>query len=130
VHEVACERAANRQIDHGSTVVFDIAGNCGFGALQAADARGVWGIGVDSDLSALGPYILASAVKRFDSAVRIAMELYAAGRLPGGRDVHLNVGNDGVALVRGTSDRVSPAHWAAVERVAAAFRRRDLARAG
>jgi len=124
VNEALCERAADRQIDAGSTVVFDIAGDCGFGALQAADTRGVWGIGVDSDLSSLGPHILASSIKRIDSAVRIAMQLYVAHRLPRGRDVLLNVGNDGVALV-GMNDRVSPAHRLAVARVAASMRRRD-----
>jgi basic membrane protein A len=130
VDEAVCERAANHQIDAGSTVVFDIAGNCGFGALQAADTRGVWGIGVDSDLSSLGPHILASAITRMDSAVRIAMELYAAGRLPGGRDIHLNVGNDGVALVGMNRSAVSAAHRRAIARVAARMRLRDQARTG
>ncbi len=75
----------------------------------------------------LGPQILASSVKRIDSGVRLAMELYAAHRLPGGRDVLLDVGNDGVALV-GVSDRVSPAVRIAVERLAAALRTRDQRR--
>jgi basic membrane lipoprotein Med (substrate-binding protein (PBP1-ABC) superfamily) len=107
VDQRACERAANAQVDAGSKVVFDVAGPCGFGALQAVGIRGVWGIGVDTDLSSLGPQILASSVKRIDSGVRLATELYAAHRLPGGRDVLLDVGNDGVALV-GMSDRVQP----------------------
>jgi DNA-binding SARP family transcriptional activator/basic membrane lipoprotein Med (substrate-binding protein (PBP1-ABC) superfamily) len=120
----ACERMADRQIDAGSKVVFDVAGGCGFGALQAAGIRGVWGIGVDSDLGSLGTQILASSIKRIDSAVRIGMELYAAHRLPAGRDVPLDLGNDGVGLV-GISDRVDPVVRDRLERVATALRARD-----
>src|SRR5581483_4767892 len=57
VDQHSCETIANAQIDRGSSVVFDVAGDCGFGALQAAAIRGVWGLGVDSDLSYLGPHI-------------------------------------------------------------------------
>src|SRR5204863_4815358 len=119
-----CERLANAQIDAGSTVVFDVAGTCGFGALQAAGIRGGWGIGVDADMSSLGPHILASSIKRADSAVLIAMELYAAHKLPAGRDVLLNLGNDGVGLV-GINDRVSDSMRLQLERVAAGLRARD-----
>jgi hypothetical protein len=45
---------ANRQIDHGSTIIFAAAGTCGFGALSAA------------------AHILASTVKRYDRAVLMA----------------------------------------------------------
>ena len=63
VDQHRCERLAGEQIDGGARVVFDVAGDCGFGAIEAAQIRGVWGIGVDSDLSYLGSQILASAVK-------------------------------------------------------------------
>jgi basic membrane protein A and related proteins len=127
VQEQRCEHRANRQIDTGSKVVFDVAGLCGLGALQAAGIRGVWGIGVDSDMSALGPQILASSIKHTDSAARIAMELYAAGKLPAGRDLQFNLGNDGVGLV-GISPAVSPAMPATLERAAAAMQARDQRR--
>ena len=128
VDQQRCERLADRQVDAGSKVVFDVAGNCGLGALQAAGIRGVWGIGVDSDMSALGPQILASSVKHIDSSVRIAMELYAAGKLPPGRDLQFNLGNDGVGGV-GINPSVSPAIRAKLEQVAAAVRARDQRRA-
>jgi basic membrane protein A len=126
VDQSACERVANSQIQSGSSVVFDVAGYCGFGALQAAGIRGVWGIGVDDDLSYLGPHILASAVKRGDRAVELAVRLFLSGTLPGGRDVHLGLGSDSIGLV-GISGRVPPAARAKLEQVASALRARDQA---
>jgi basic membrane lipoprotein Med (substrate-binding protein (PBP1-ABC) superfamily) len=68
--------------------------------------------------------VLASSIKRGDSAVRIAMELYAEHKLPAGRDVELNLGNDGVGLV-GLSDQISASVRSRLERVAAELRARD-----
>ena len=122
-----CEAAANRQIGRRSAVVFDVAGICGFGALQAAGIRGVWGLGVDSDLSYLGPEILGSVVKQFDRATQLAVTLFASGRLPGGQDLRLDLASDSIGLV-GINDRVPPAVRAKVEKVAAKLRARDQAR--
>ena len=80
--QAVCERIANRQIDHGSTVVFAAAGTCGFGALSAANLRGVWGVGSDADRSYLGSHILASTVKRIDRAVELAVRWFLQGALP------------------------------------------------
>lgn len=124
VDQAPCERAANSQIDHGSAVVFDVAGTCGYGAMQAAGIRGVWGIGVDSDLSYLGPQILASAVKRFDRATELAVTLFARGDLPRGSDLKLNLANDAVGLV-GISDRVPQRTRGRLEAIAERLRTRD-----
>ena len=93
-----CARAANWQIEHHSAVVFDAAGDCGTRALQATMTRGVWGIGVDSDLSYLGPTMLASVVKRFDRATQLAVELFASGQLPRGRDIQLDLSSGTIGL--------------------------------
>ena len=116
-----CETLANRQIDRGAKVVFDVAGGCGFGAMQAAQIRGVWGLGVDSDLSYLGPQILASAVKRIDRAVEAIVALAVNGELPRGGNVILNLSNDAVGLV-GISDRVPDSARRKLEAVAAELR--------
>ncbi|HET7044979.1 MAG TPA: BMP family ABC transporter substrate-binding protein [Gaiellaceae bacterium] len=102
--------------------------NCGFGALEAAGSRGVWGIGVDSDLAYLGPHILASAVKRLDQAPELAIKLFLDGALPPGRVVRLDLSSDSVGLV-GISGRVPAAVRSRLERVAADLRRRDNRRA-
>ena len=127
VSQNRCEAAANRQIGRGSAVVFDVAGSCGFGALQAAGIRGVWGLGVDSDLSYLGPQILGSVVKRIDRATKLAVTLFASGQLPGGQDLRLDLASDSIGLV-GINDRVPPVVRAKVEKVAARLRARDQAR--
>ncbi len=127
VSQTRCEAAANRQIGRRSAVVFDVAGTCGFGALEAARIRGVWGLGVDNDLSYLGPEILGSVVKQIDRATQLAVTLFASGQLPGGQDLRLDLASDSIGLV-GINDRVPPAVRAKVEKVAARLRARDQAR--
>jgi basic membrane protein A len=73
-----CAALARTQIARGAGVVFDVAGACGLGALAAAKAAGIWGVGVDTDLSGLGPFILTSVIKRYD--VAFAMLLRESGR--------------------------------------------------
>jgi basic membrane protein A len=94
-----CEDLANRQIDDGFDVVFAAAGACGLGALSAAGIRGVWGVGVDSDQSYLGPHILASVVKRFDRAVELVVRRYHDGTLPAGERIELGIRDDAVGVV-------------------------------
>jgi len=47
----SCKQAALAQITRGASVVFDVAGHCGQGALDAARERNVWAIGLDADQS-------------------------------------------------------------------------------
>jgi basic membrane protein A len=67
--QAKCKATALGQIARGSRVVFQVAGGCGLGALDAAKTKHVWGIGVDNDQSFLGPHILTSARKKVDVAV-------------------------------------------------------------
>jgi basic membrane protein A len=67
--QAKCRATALAQIARGSRVVFQVAGQCGLGALDAAKTKRVWGIGVDADQSFLGTHILTSARKRVDQAV-------------------------------------------------------------
>jgi DNA-binding SARP family transcriptional activator/basic membrane lipoprotein Med (substrate-binding protein (PBP1-ABC) superfamily) len=125
-NRAACEQLANRQIDRGSTVVFDIAGVCGFGALDAAGVRGVSAVGIDTDLSSLGPQVIGSVVKRFDSAIQYAIGLYLRHRLASGHDITLNLGNDAVSLV-GVSPQVPASVRARIEHVISVLRAHDIA---
>jgi basic membrane protein A and related proteins len=86
------------QIAKGSRVVFQVAGACGLGALEAASERGIWGIGVDVDQSYLGRHILTSAVKRMDVAVFDTVEELARGTLETGRTSRFSLRNRGVGL--------------------------------
>ena len=86
------------QIAKGSRVVFQVASNCGLGALEAASERGVWGIGVDVDQSHLGRHVLTSALMRFDVAVFDTIEALARGTLETGRTARFSLENGGVGL--------------------------------
>ncbi|HEV7639856.1 MAG TPA: BMP family ABC transporter substrate-binding protein, partial [Gaiellaceae bacterium] len=66
-NQAKCKEVALNQIAGGSVVVFQVAGGCGLGALDAAKGTGIWGVGVDADQSYLGTYVLTSALKRVDT---------------------------------------------------------------
>jgi basic membrane protein A len=74
--QAKCKETALNQIARGSKIVFQVAGQCGLGALSAAKEKKVWGIGVDADQSFLGPHVLTSAVKKVDVAVYRAIAAY------------------------------------------------------
>jgi basic membrane protein A len=92
-----CKQIALNQIEQGAGAVFQVAGGCGLGALDAAKEKGVWGIGVDADQSFLGPHILTSAVKRVDTAVFDAIKLVVDGKFKGG-NITFGLKDNGVAI--------------------------------
>jgi basic membrane protein A and related proteins len=98
VDQAKCKEIALDQIAKGSKVVFQVAGGCGLGALDAAKSEGVQGIGVDADQAYLGDHILTSAIKRVDVAVFDAIKRAQDGTFKGGTDVLHTVENDGVGL--------------------------------
>jgi basic membrane protein A len=98
VDQAKCKEIALDQISQGSKVVFQVAGQCGLGALDAAKEKGVQGIGVDADQSYLGPHILSSALKKVDVAVLDAIKRAQAGDFKGGADVIATVKNGGVGI--------------------------------
>jgi basic membrane protein A and related proteins len=85
--QAKCKQIALNQIEQGAGAIFQVAGGCGLGALDAAKEKHVWGIGVDADQSFLGPHILTSAVKRVDTAVYDAIKLVVDGKFKGGNIV-------------------------------------------
>ena len=98
VDQAKCKEIALDQIAQGSKVVFQVAGQCGLGALDAAKEKGVQGIGVDADQGYLGDHILTSALKKVDVAVFNAIKRAQDGTFKGGTDVIATVENDGVGL--------------------------------
>jgi len=95
-----CKEVALNQIAAGSVVVFQVAGGCGLGALDAAKEKGVWGIGVDADQGYLGPYVLTSALKRVDTAVFNSIKDAKSGHFKGGRDAVYGIDVAGVGIGR------------------------------
>jgi basic membrane protein A len=98
VDQAKCKEIALDQIAQGSKVVFQVAGQCGLGALDAAKQEGVQGIGVDADQSYLGDHILTSALKKVDVAVFEAIKRAQEGSSKGGTDVIASVESGGVGL--------------------------------
>ncbi len=98
VDQAKCKELALTQIDRGSKAVFQVAGGCGLGALDAAKEQSVWGIGVDNDQKFLGRHILTSAVKRVDVGVDAAVVSAKKNTYKGGTDALFNLRNDGVAI--------------------------------
>jgi basic membrane protein A len=96
--QAKCKETTLNQIDAGSGIVFEAAGQCGLGGLSAVKQKGVWGIGVDADQSFLGRHILTSATKHVDRAVYEAIAAYKknpAG-FKGGFNKNYTVKNGGV----------------------------------
>jgi basic membrane protein A len=98
VDQAKCKEIALDQIAQGSKVVFQVAGQCGLGALDAAKEKGVQGIGVDADQAYLGDHILTSALKKVDVAVFDAIKRAQAGSFKGGTDIVATIENGGVGL--------------------------------
>ncbi|HVD56425.1 MAG TPA: BMP family ABC transporter substrate-binding protein [Thermoleophilaceae bacterium] len=96
--QAKCKEIALDQIAQGSKVVFQVAGGCGLGALDAAKEKGVQAIGVDKDQSFLGDHILTSALKKVDEAVFESIKRAQDGTFKGGTDAVATVENGGVGI--------------------------------
>jgi basic membrane protein A len=98
VKQDLCKEEALNQIAEGSQVVFQVAGQCGLGALDAAKEKGVQGIGVDADQGYLGPQVITSALKKVDVAVFDTVKQAQDGSFKGGEDTVFDVKSGGVGL--------------------------------
>jgi basic membrane protein A len=96
--QAKCKDTTLAQIARGSGIIFEAAGQCGLGGLDAAKENHVWGIGVDADQSFLGPHILTSATKHVDLSVYQAIKAYKANPsgFRGGFNKNYTVKNGGV----------------------------------
>ena len=104
VDQAKCKEIALNQIAEGSQVVFQVAGQCGLGALDAAKEKGVLGIGVDADQGYLGEHILTSAQKKVDVAVFETAKAVQDGAFAGGEDQIFDLKSEGVALGKINAD--------------------------
>jgi basic membrane protein A and related proteins len=97
-NQAKCKEVALNQIAAGSVVVFQVAGGCGLGALDAARSKAVWGVGVDADQAYLGTYVLTSALKRVDTSVFDSIKDAKEGKFKGGQDAVYGLDVDGVGI--------------------------------
>jgi len=101
-----CKSIALDQISQGSVAVFQVAGGCGLGALDAAKEKNVWGIGVDADQSYVNNKVLTSAQKKVDVGVYTTIARAMKGRFFAGGNIFFNAANGGVGL--GTVNKAVP----------------------
>jgi basic membrane protein A and related proteins len=96
--QTKCKVTTESQIARGSGIVFEAAGGCGLGGLNAAKKAGIWGIGVDADQGYIGPHILTSALKRVDVSVFDTIKEYAKdpNGFKGGTDELFDLKSGGV----------------------------------
>jgi basic membrane protein A and related proteins len=84
VDQAKCKEIALDQIAQGSDVVFQVAGQCGLGALDAACQEDVFAIGVDADQSFAGECVITSALKPLELAVFETIRSAQDGSFQGG----------------------------------------------
>lgn len=100
VDQAKCKEIALNQIQQDADVIFQVAGGCGLGALQAAKENRDWGIGVDADQGYLGNFILTSAMKKVDVGVFDTIRLARTKAWKGGVDGIYNAKNNGIGFGR------------------------------
>jgi basic membrane protein A len=89
-----CKTVANAQIAQKADILFQVAGGCGLGVLQAAGQAKVYSIGVDADQKDADTSVIASALKKVDVATYTAIQDVVKGQFPGGA-LTFSIANDG-----------------------------------
>jgi basic membrane protein A and related proteins len=91
VDQAKCKEIALDQIQQGSDVVFQVAGDCGLGAIDAACEQGKFAIGVDADQSAQGDCVITSALKPLQTSVFSLIQSMVDGEFQGGQNVFFGI---------------------------------------
>ncbi|GHO44363.1 BMP family lipoprotein [Ktedonospora formicarum] len=99
-----CKDLALSQINQNkSDIVFQVAGGCGVGALDAANQKGVFGIGVDADQGYLHKSVITSAMKRVDTSVYSTIVDFSKNKFSNNPAV-FDLQHDGVGYAPTSSD--------------------------
>ncbi len=117
VDATKCKAAALSQIsDKQADIIFQVAGQCGLGVLDAANQKNVYSIGVDADQSkdssgAARPSVITSALKRVDTAVYTIINDAQSGSYDGfvKNPTKFDLIHDGVGYATPSSDVPSDA---------------------
>jgi basic membrane protein A and related proteins len=79
-----CKSVAVSQIGQKADILFQVAGGCGLGVLQAAGQAKVYSIGVDADQKDSDASVIASALKKVDVATYTAIQNVVNNSFKGG----------------------------------------------
>jgi basic membrane protein A len=97
VDQAKCKELANNFFEQGADVVFQVAGGCGLGVIDASKDQGKWSLGVDADQNAVAPKNVAtSALKRVDSGVYLTIGKVVSKTFKGGVNASYGVKENGV----------------------------------
>src|SRR5229473_3461032 len=107
-----CAAIANKQIaDNSADILFQVAGGCGIGVLDAASQKNVYSIGVDVDQSktttgVARPSVITSAIKRIDTAAYTIINLAETGKYDAfvASPTTFDISNDGVGYTPTSAD--------------------------
>jgi basic membrane protein A len=91
VDPAKCKEIALDQIRQGADIVFQVAGKCGLGAIDAACEEGKMAIGVDADQSAEGDCVITSALKPLETSVFDVIKRAQEGTFEGGTNLVFSV---------------------------------------
>ncbi len=89
-----CKSVAQNQISSKADVLFQVAGGCGLGVLQAAGDAGVYSVGVDADQKDANQSVIASALKKVDVATYTAIKGVVNGQFASGA-LTFSIANEG-----------------------------------
>ncbi len=98
VDQAKCKEIALNQIGEQADVVFQVAGLCGLGVIDAAKEKGVQAIGVDADQAYLGDQVMTSALKKVDQAVFDSVKGVQDDTYKGGDNTIFDVKSGGVGI--------------------------------
>ncbi len=112
VDPTKCAAIANKQVsDNSADILFQVAGGCGIGVLDAATKHNVYSIGVDVDqgkdsTGAARPSVITSAVKRIDTAAYTITKMAEDGTYASfvSSPTKFDINNDGVGYATPSSD--------------------------
>ncbi|WP_350345018.1 BMP family ABC transporter substrate-binding protein [Proteinivorax tanatarense] len=90
---------ARGQVERGADVIYHAAGGSGMGLFEVAEDEEIYAIGVDSNQNMVAPgYVIASMLKRVDTAVYGITEAVLNGEFQGGTNYVFDLADDGVGL--------------------------------
>jgi basic membrane protein A and related proteins len=86
VDQAKCKEITLDQIAQGADIIYQVAGKCGLGAIDAACEKGAFAIGVDADQGSLGKCVVTSTLKPLETAVYGVIKRLVEGTLETGKN--------------------------------------------
>jgi basic membrane protein A and related proteins len=98
VDQAKCKELATNFFDQGADVVFQVAGGCGLGVIDAAKEKGKWALGVDADQNFVAPgNVATSALKKVDRGVFLTIQKVVKKTYKGGINAVYGAKDGGVS---------------------------------